>query len=102
MLVDNDVNVMALGEHQEYFPDENQLIFVKVGTGIGAGLIIDGEPYRGAQGSDQMSPDRSITAGVAAMPSATKRIERDVEGGEDLGPLGGLTDLSRLCPRDLY
>jgi predicted NBD/HSP70 family sugar kinase len=50
-LVDNDVNVMALGEHDAHYPDEDQLVFVKVGTGIGAGVIANGDLYRGAMGS---------------------------------------------------
>lgn len=50
-LVDNDVNVMALGEREWYYPREQHFMFVKVGTGIGAGLIIDGHLHRGAQGS---------------------------------------------------
>ena len=49
--VDNDANVMALGEHHWVHPDCPNLMFVKVGTGIGAGLIIQGRIYRGAQGA---------------------------------------------------
>jgi predicted NBD/HSP70 family sugar kinase len=51
VLVDNEVNVMTLGEREQCFPGERDLVCVKVGTGIGAGLIIDGRLYRGAQGS---------------------------------------------------
>jgi predicted NBD/HSP70 family sugar kinase len=48
--VDNDVNVMALGEHAIGFPDVDHLMFVKVATGIGSGIISDGQLRRGAQG----------------------------------------------------
>ncbi|MHB1490569.1 MAG: ROK family protein [Cellulomonas sp.] len=51
VLVDNDVNIMALGEHSEVYPDVDDLLFVKVATGIGAGIILDGQIRRGAQGS---------------------------------------------------
>jgi predicted NBD/HSP70 family sugar kinase len=51
VLVDNDVNLMALGEHGTAFPDVDHLLFVKVATGIGSGLISDGRLHRGAQGS---------------------------------------------------
>jgi glucokinase len=51
VLVDNDVNLMALGEHDEGWPGEGHLLFVKVATGIGAGIVSDGVLYRGAQGS---------------------------------------------------
>ncbi|MFJ2370612.1 ROK family protein [Microbacterium sp. NPDC087665] len=51
VLVDNDVNVLALGEQTTSFPDTTDLIFVKVATGIGAGIIAGGQLQRGAQGS---------------------------------------------------
>lgn len=51
VLVDNDVNVLALGEQTTSFPDTTDLIFVKVATGIGAGIIAGGRLQRGAQGS---------------------------------------------------
>lgn len=50
-VVDNDVNVMALGEHFSTWPDEDHLVFVKVSTGIGSGIISDGQLRRGAQGA---------------------------------------------------
>jgi predicted NBD/HSP70 family sugar kinase len=50
-LVDNDVNLMALGEHQASYPDLQHLLFVKVGTGIGCGIIIGGRLHRGADGA---------------------------------------------------
>jgi predicted NBD/HSP70 family sugar kinase len=51
VLVDNDVNIMALGEHRTAWPEVADLLFVKVATGIGAGIIADGALRRGAQGS---------------------------------------------------
>ncbi len=51
VLVDNDVNIMALGEHRLAWPDVRDLFFLKVATGIGAGIIADGELRRGAQGA---------------------------------------------------
>ena len=51
VLVDNDVNIMALGEHRAEFPEVDHLLFVKVATGIGAGVISDGSIRRGAQGA---------------------------------------------------
>ncbi|HEX8498615.1 MAG TPA: ROK family protein [Actinomycetales bacterium] len=50
--VDNDVNVMALGELRAGLGrGERDMIYVKVGTGIGAGLVSDGALHRGAQGA---------------------------------------------------
>ncbi|MFI6576775.1 ROK family protein [Nocardiopsis sp. NPDC050513] len=50
--VDNDVNVMALGEHIAggHGPADD-MIFVKVSTGIGAGLLSGGHMLRGALGA---------------------------------------------------
>src|SRR6185312_12641410 len=42
VLVDNDVNIMALGEHKANLPDDQDILFVKVATGIGAGLVAHG------------------------------------------------------------
>lgn len=50
VLVDNDVNIMALGEREAAWPEIDHLIFVKVATGIGAGVISGGMLQRGAQG----------------------------------------------------
>ena len=51
VLVDNDVNVMALGERHVTYPDVDHLIFLKAATGIGSGIISDGHLQRGAQGT---------------------------------------------------
>ncbi|GLW06253.1 sugar kinase [Microtetraspora sp. NBRC 13810] len=51
VLVDNDVNVMALGEQRYAFAGTGYLLFVKVGTGIGCGIVAEGRLHRGAQGS---------------------------------------------------
>jgi len=51
VLVDNDVNILALGEQAVSWPDVDDLVFVKVSTGIGAGIISGGRLQRGAQGS---------------------------------------------------
>lgn len=51
VLVDNDVNIMALGERNTAWPTVDHLMFVKVATGIGAGIISGGSLQRGAQGS---------------------------------------------------
>jgi glucokinase-like ROK family protein len=50
--VDNDVNVMALGEWRAGVARYHaNTVFVKIGTGIGAGVIADGYLHRGARGS---------------------------------------------------
>jgi len=51
VFVDNDVNVMALGEKWAGAGvDIDNFIYVKIGTGIGCGIICRGHLYRGADG----------------------------------------------------
>ncbi len=49
--VDNDANMMAIGEHALAWRDTRDLLFVKFATGVGLGIILDGRIRRGAQGS---------------------------------------------------
>ena len=50
--VDNDVNLMALGEANSNLDEKyEELIYIKIGTGIGAGIISSKKLHRGAQGS---------------------------------------------------
>lgn len=51
VVVDKDVNLMALGEHRGAWPDVTHMLFMKISTGIGTGLIMDGTLQRGAQGA---------------------------------------------------
>jgi predicted NBD/HSP70 family sugar kinase len=44
--VDNDVNFTALGEHWTHWRDTPLLVFVKVGTELGCGIVIDGQLHR--------------------------------------------------------
>ncbi|SFB23224.1 ROK family protein (putative glucokinase) [Amycolatopsis marina] len=49
--VDNEVNTMALGELRAgSAKGERDILYVKIGTGIGAGLISGGQLHRGSQG----------------------------------------------------
>jgi predicted NBD/HSP70 family sugar kinase len=50
-LVDNDVNIMAVGEHWSTWRHEAFLLFVKMGTGIGSGIVAGGHVHRGADGA---------------------------------------------------
>jgi len=50
--IDNDVNLMALGEAANHEDEKHEeLIYIKIGTGIGAGIISANTLHRGAQGS---------------------------------------------------
>ena len=50
-VVDNDVNIMAIGErHGGVAHSVDDFLFVKIGTGIGCGIYLSGEVYRGTDG----------------------------------------------------
>jgi predicted NBD/HSP70 family sugar kinase len=52
VLVDNDVNLMALGEARSRPASQCPLLYVKVSTGIGCGIVThDGQLHRGADGA---------------------------------------------------
>ena len=103
VLVDNDVNLMALGEYATSWQSAPHLLLVKVATGIGAGIVSDGRLMRGALGSAgdlghvQVAGARDDVVcrcgntgcleAVAAGPAiAAKLRERglDVEGSQDI------------------
>lgn len=51
VFIENDANAGALAELWWGGQDVRDLTYVKVATGVGAGFIIDGKLYRGADGS---------------------------------------------------
>jgi predicted NBD/HSP70 family sugar kinase len=101
VLVDNDVNLMALGEHATVYPHVEHMIFVKVATGIGAGIISGGRLHRGAQGAAGdlghvaalHGGDTPCTCGnigcleaVASGPAMVRALrERGVDAGDSRG-----------------
>ncbi len=50
VLVDNEVNLMAIGEQRIAWPEVADLLFVTCSTGVGSGLIAGGALQRGANG----------------------------------------------------
>ncbi|WP_320776469.1 ROK family protein [Streptomyces sp. CRN 30] len=50
VLVDNDANLMAFAEQRAAYPDTSAFVLVKVSTGIGAGVVMDGSVFRGTDG----------------------------------------------------
>jgi predicted NBD/HSP70 family sugar kinase len=100
VLVDNDVNLMALGEFDEGWRNERHLLFVKVATGIGAGIVSDGRLNRGAQGSagdlgHVQAPgqhDIGCLEAVAAGPAIAARLRTR---GVDVDGAAGVVDLIR-------
>src|SRR5215211_2506265 len=96
VFVDNDVNVMALGEHWGGVgKGVDNLLFVKIGTGIGGGIIADGRLYRGVQGcagdighicADPEGPvcscgNQGCLEAMAAAPAIVQKAERCARNG---------------------
>jgi glucokinase-like ROK family protein len=51
VVVDNDVNIMAVGERfGGVARATDNLLYVKIGTGVGCGIFLNGEVYRGPDG----------------------------------------------------
>nr|WP_240929663.1 ROK family transcriptional regulator [Streptomyces coryli] len=50
VLVDNDANLMAFAEQRAGYPGCSAFALIKASTGIGAGVVVDGQIYRGIDG----------------------------------------------------
>ncbi|MDT5024590.1 MAG: hypothetical protein QOE61_1016 [Micromonosporaceae bacterium] len=51
VVIDNDVNIMAVGEcHAGVAKSADNVLFIKIGTGVGCGIYLGGEVYRGPDG----------------------------------------------------
>jgi glucokinase-like ROK family protein len=52
VVVDNDANIMAIGERYSGAAQSvDNMLFIKLGTGIGCGIVLNGDLYRGADGT---------------------------------------------------
>lgn len=96
--VDNDANLGALAEHTRGAGVGHQtMAFVKVSSGIGSGLIIGGEPFRGALGTagevghltlDEQGPmcrcgSRGCLEAYASVASIESMLDAQLPGGFD-------------------
>ena len=76
VLVDNDVNIMALGEHWTHWRHSEHLLYVKIGTGIGCGIVSGGRIHRGVAGRGgrrrprAARPATTTSSAAAATPAA--------------------------------
>lgn len=102
VVVDNDANVRAFGEHQTWFGDCDHLLYVHLDAGIGCGISAMGQILRGADGSAGDIGHIRVTgredvqcscgnrgcleavAGGAAIVTRLAAAGREVEDGADI------------------
>jgi predicted NBD/HSP70 family sugar kinase len=97
--LDNDVNVLALGEHRSRCRHGvDDLLFVKLSTGIGAGLIAGGRIQRGALGAAGEIGHIAVRdgGGVRCRCGNLDCVEA-VAGGTALLADTGIADLAELA-----
>jgi len=101
VVVDNDVNLAAAGERwRGLATEQDNFVAISIGTGIGMGIVIGGEIYRGAYGAageidflplgGDRSPDtaghgpfESASSGPAMLEEFAKRVEDGAESKAD-------------------
>jgi glucokinase-like ROK family protein len=115
VFVDNDVNLMALGELWRLKRKLPNFLVIKVGTGIGCGIVCHGEVYRGASGSagdvghicvDAEGPrchcgNLGCLEVMAAGPAITRRAIEAATSGESALLAACLHDNGSISPMDV-
>jgi predicted NBD/HSP70 family sugar kinase len=104
--LENDANLIAFAEWKLVYPDERDLLVVKLGTGIGSGIILNKQLHRGAQGAagDLGHVQLDALKGSACRCGHTDCVE-SFSGGwalvEKLNEMGykvkNTTDIAELC-----
>jgi predicted NBD/HSP70 family sugar kinase len=105
---DNDANLLALGESRARA--ERHLVAVKIGSGIGCGIIADGAIYRGANGAagdishvrvGSVGPDNERLCGcgrtgcLETLASGAALLEQLAAAGQVLGSTAELIERVR-------
>src|ERR1043165_7629887 len=99
VVVDNDVNIMALGEQRAGEGiGVDHFIFVKIGTGVGAGIVSNGKIHRGSDGCagdighicvEKEGPlcscgNKGCLEAMSAGPATTARAMEAIQNGSSL------------------
>ncbi|MEJ2558210.1 MAG: ROK family transcriptional regulator [Anaerolineae bacterium] len=110
--LDNDANLGALGEYA-YGAGKNvsNLAYIKIGTGIGCGLIVDGRIYRGQRGyageighltiDENGPPCRCGSFGCLESMASAEAIVRRAEMAMQAGQQTSLSQHRRLTATDI-
>lgn len=115
VFVDNDVNLMALGELWRLQRGLQNFLVIKVGTGIGCGIVCHGEVYRGDNGSagdvghicvDTAGPrchcgNLGCVEAMAAGPAIARRATEAAQAGESELLAEALRRNGALSPLDV-
>lgn len=115
VFVDNDVNLMALGESWRLQRSLQNFLVIKVGTGIGCGIVCHGEVYRGANGSagdvghicvDTAGPrchcgNLGCVETMAAGPAITRMATEAAVTGESAQLAACLAEKGEITPEDV-
>ncbi|MEO5793926.1 MAG: ROK family protein [Rhodoferax sp.] len=115
VFVDNDVNIMALGELWRLQRSLQNFLVIKVGTGIGCGIVCHGEVYRGANGSagdvghicvDAAGPrchcgNLGCVEAMAAGPAITRMALEAAASGDSALLAACLADTGTITPEDV-
>jgi glucokinase len=90
VVVENDVNLAVLGEHwRGAARGHDTCAFITVGTGIGAGIVVDGELHRG---------HHFLAGEIGLMCMGPQYVEQDFGTRGCLETLAGLRALSERWP----
>ena len=91
VVLENDVNLAVLGEHwRGAAQGHDTCAFISLGTGIGAGLVVDGELHRG---------HHFLAGEIALMCMGPQYVERDFGARGCLETLAGLKTLATRWSR---
>ncbi|MEO0592289.1 MAG: ROK family transcriptional regulator [Myxococcota bacterium] len=111
VFMDNDANLGALAEHWwGAGRGEKHLVYIKLATGIGAGLVLNGEVYHGSSGiagevaHTSVEPDgplcicgqRGCLGLVAGSAMMLRRVREQIEAGRESSLTDGNLTPSRL------
>lgn len=100
-VLENDANLRALGEARAADPFEGPLLYLKIATGIGVGIVgADGTLFRGADGAaGDVGHIRVAGSTVPCTCGATGCLEA-VSSARAIGTELGLVDLPGACVVD--
>ena len=103
LAVDNDTNLAALGERAYgHGREASNFVYLSIGTGIGMGIVVGGELYRGARGAAGEVGFLPLADGGLGTPSGRTRARGGaleeaaaaggvVRTGREMGMRGALT-----------